>query len=75
MNRNNMCFCKLFFMRFYTNIRTVCADKKYQKTLRMDAFLTAPEADVFRALWNSLGYPHSVRITNVQQSSHFSKNH
>ena len=66
MNRNNMCFCKLFFMRFYTNIRTFCADKKYQKTLRMDAFLTPNEADDFWALRNSLGYPHFVCITNVQ---------
>ena len=47
-------------------IRTFCADKKYQKALRMDAFLTPNEADDFWALRNSLGYPHFVRITNVQ---------
>ena len=39
MNRNNMCFCKLFFMRFYTNIRTFCADKKYQKAITYDKYL------------------------------------
>ena len=66
MNRNNMCFCKLFFMRFYTNIRTFCADKKYQKTLRMDAFLTPNEADDFWALRNSFSYPCSACITHSQ---------
>ena len=36
-------------------IRTFCADKKYQKALRMDAFLTKNIVDILWALRNSLG--------------------
>jgi hypothetical protein len=42
-------------MYFGGFICTFCADKKYQKSLRMDAFLTPNEADDFWALRNSLG--------------------
>jgi hypothetical protein len=37
---------------FWHFIHTFCADKKYQKALRMDAFLTPNEADDFWALRN-----------------------
>jgi hypothetical protein len=47
-------------------IRTFCADKKYQKALRMDAFLTPNEADDFWVLRNSFSYPRPACITNSQ---------
>ena len=45
----------IFYYVLWRFIRTFCADKKYQKALRMDAFLTPNEADDFWALRNSLG--------------------
>jgi hypothetical protein len=46
----------LFSIMYFDGfICTFCADKKYQKSLRMDAFLTPNEADDFWALRNSLG--------------------
>ena len=47
-----------------------CADKKKQKALRMDAFLTASEADGFWVLRNSLGYPHFMCVTTRSNSPH-----
>ena len=47
-----------------------CADKKKQKALRMDAFLTAAEADGFWVLRNSLGYPHFMCVTTRSDSPH-----
>ena len=52
-----------FWLQF---IRTFCADKKYQKALRMDAFLTPNEADDFWVLRNSFSYPRPACITNSQ---------
>ena len=40
----------IFYMAVF--ICTFCADRKYQRTLRMDAFLTPNEADDFWALRN-----------------------
>ena len=37
----------IILSKYLKHIRTFCADKKYQKTLRMDAFLTPNEADDF----------------------------
>ena len=45
-----------------------CADKKKQKAPRMDAFLTASEADGFWVLRNSLGYPHFMCVTTRSNS-------
>ena len=45
-----------------------CADKKKQKALRMDAFLTAAEADGF---WGC----GTRSLRSLKQSSPFSKNH
>ena len=45
-----------------------CADKKKQKALRMDAFLTAAEADGF---WGC----GARSLRSLKQSSPFSKNH
>ena len=51
---------------FILFIRTFCADRKYQRTLRMDAFLTTNEADDFWALRNSFSYPRAACITHSQ---------
>ena len=46
-------------------IRTFCADRKYQRSLRMDAFFTPNEADDFWALRNSFSYPRFACITHT----------
>ena len=66
MNKKIDTLIGIILSKYLKHIRTFCANKKYQKALRMDAFLTASETDGFWVLWNSLGYPHFMRITNVQ---------
>ena len=51
-------------------VRSFCADRKNQRALRMDAFLTASEADVIWVMRNSLGYPHFMCVTTRSDSPH-----
>ena len=53
---------------FTQSVRTFCADRKYQRTLRMGAFLTAAEADGF---WGC----GTRSLRSLKQSSPLSKNH
>jgi hypothetical protein len=53
---------------FTQSVRTFCADRKYQRALRMGAFLTAAEADGF---WGC----GTRSLRSLKQSSPLSKNH
>ena len=59
-----MYFISRYFYFYF--LCTFCADRKYERTLRMDAFLTPNEADDFWVLRNSFSYPRPACITNSQ---------
>ena len=69
MNKANLSYCWQFLSCSVTEcFRTFCADRKYQRTLRMGAFLTAAEADDF---WGC----GTRSLRSLKQSSPLSKNH